>query len=201
MIMSRLRGLSKFQVSNVTLGLSTQDLDNILDTVNCLQLVGHRILIVSGLELRQFQAFSAWLRQEIENQATDTSSADSPEKDTNVDHASTLEYIQGPMRQSGLTRFFDLEGNADQSSQLDLEAKGRSLFERYKREIKVDDKEDSSAKRLPALDKLLKHLDTQCNTVFASIAETQKRNVRFGSPTFLGLGIPACMDMRMLVQV
>ena len=201
MIVSRLRGLSKFQVSNVTLGLSTQDLDNILDTVNCLQLVGHRILIASGSELRQFQAFSAWLRQEIENQSTDASSTDSPEKDTNVDHASTLEYIQGAMTQSELTRFFDLEGNTDQSLQRDLKAEGRSLFELYKRELKLDNKEDPATKRLPAFDALLKHLDTQCNAVFSSIAETQKRNVRFGSPTSLGVGTPACMDMRMLVEV
>ncbi|KAK3168298.1 hypothetical protein OEA41_004745 [Lepraria neglecta] len=199
-IVSRLRGLSKFQVSNVTLGLSTQDLDNILDTVNCLQLVGHRILIASGSELRQFQAFSAWLRQEIENQSTDASSTDSPEKDTNVDHASTLEYIQGAMTQSELTRFFDLEGNTDQSLQWDLKAEGRSLFELYKRELKLDNKDDPATKRLPAFDALLKHLDTQCNAVFSSIAETQKRNVRFGSPTSLGVGTPACMDMRMLVE-
>jgi anaphase-promoting complex subunit 4 len=200
-IVSRLRGLSKFQVSNVMLGLSTQDLDSVLDTVYCLQLVGHRILIASGLELRQFQAFSAWLRQEIDNQSTDAGNADSPEKDTNVDHASTLEYIQGAMTQSELTRFFDLEGDGAHSLRWDLKAEERSLFELYKRELKVESKEGATTKRLPALDALLNHLDDQCSAIFSSITETQKRNVRFGSPTFLGVGTPACMDMRMLIEV
>ena len=183
------------------LGLSTQDLDSVLDTVYCLQLVGHRILIASGLELRQFQAFSAWLRQEIDNQSTDAGNADSPEKDTNVDHASTLEYIQGAMTQSELTRFFDLEGDGAHSLRWDLKAEERSLFELYKRELKVESKEGATTKRLPALDALLNHLDDQCSAIFSSITETQKRNVRFGSPTFLGVGTPACMDMRMLIEV
>lgn len=201
MIVSRLRGLSRFQVSNVTLGLSTQDLDNILDTVNCLQLVGHHILITSGLELRQFSAFSTWLRQEIETQSSDVSTTEAAQKDMNIDYGSTLEYIQGPMNRSQLARFFDLEPGIDKGSQWDLAAEGRSLFELYKKELKVDEREESTGKSLPALDALIRHLHTQCRAVFNNIAETQKRNVRFAYPTYLGVGTPACADMRMLAEV
>ena len=201
MIVSRLRGLSRFQVSNITLGLSTQDLDHILDTVDCLQLVGHHILITSGVELRQFAAFSTWLRQEIETQSSEFSSTEAAQKDVNIDYGSTLEYIQGPMTRSQLTRFFDLEPAIDKGSQWDLAAEGRSLFELYKKELKTDEREEPTGKSLPALDALIEHLHTQCRAVFNNIAETQKRNVRFAYPTSLGTGTPACADMRMLAEV
>ncbi len=200
-LVSRLRGLSKFQVSNVTLGLATQELDNMIDTVNCLQLVAHRILIATGSELRQFQEFSAWLRQEIDTQANDQRSLEPPERDTNIDHVSILEYIQGPMTQSQLINLFNLRGEGDASLQWDLAAEGRSLFELYKREYRNNSDGDSYAKRLPGLDALVKHLNAQCETVFSRIAETQRRNVRFGSPIDVGVGIPECMDMATLVEV
>lgn len=199
--MSRLRGLSRFQLSNADLGLSTQEFDNVLDTLSCLQLMAHQILITSGSELRQFLAFSVWLRQEMDIQASDASVAASAEKDVNVDHASTLEYIQGAMTQSQLNSFFNLEAHAEEEPPWDLAAEGRSLFELYKRGLQNASREDSSANRLPPLDALMKHLDTQCNAIFNGIAETQRRSVRFGAPVYLQKGVPACMDMRMLREV
>jgi anaphase-promoting complex subunit 4 len=200
-IVSRLRGLSKFQPSNVTLGLSTPELDNIIDTVNCLQFVAHQILIVSGSELRQYIAFSTWLRQEIENQASDPSFPEAADEETNIDHANTLLYIEGAMMFSKLKTFFDLEPQTDPSPQWDLTAEGRSLFELYRRELKIASGQDPFAKRLPKLDALINHLDIQCTAVFGSIAETQRRNVRFGTPISLGAGIPTFMDTRMMNEV
>ncbi len=200
-ILSRLRGFSKFLVSNVNFGLSTQDLDNMLDTVNCLQLVAHRILITAGTELRQFQAFSGWLRHEIDTQTTDASSVESTEKDTNIDHASALEYIQGPMMHSRLIDFLNLEEQEEQPLQWNLAAEGSSLLELYKREHHNAIKGNVSGKRLSGLGKLIAHLESQSETVFNRIAETQRRNVRFGAPVSLGQGIFLCMDMRTVVEV
>lgn len=199
--MSRLRGLSKFQASNVALGLSTQELDSILDTVFCLQLVAHRTVIAAGSELRQFQAFSGWLRQEIDTQATDPGSSETIEKDINVDHANTLAYIEGPMMQSKLIGLFNLRDEGDTSSQWDLAAEGRSLFELYKKEYNSNVNGDPSTKRLPGLEALVTHLDAQCEAVFNRIAETQRRNVRFGNPAPVGEGTPTCKDMMTMVEV
>ncbi|KAL9128189.1 MAG: hypothetical protein Q9217_003089 [Psora testacea] len=195
---SRLRGLSKFQVSNVDLGLTTQDLDNVIDTVSCLQLITHQILIISGSELRQFQAFSAWLRQEIDIQASDATNLESLESVMDIDHTSTLEFVRGAMVRSALTQFFDLQGDAHQRNQWDLAAEGGTLFELYKIELKKDTVHDQHAKQLPCLDALISHLNTQCSAVFRGIAETQRRNVRIGPPISLGRIIPNLMDMRML---
>lgn len=200
-LVSRLRGLSRFQLSNANLGLSTQEFDKVLDTVSCLQLMAHQILLTSGLEYRQFLAFSAWLRQEIDVQASEASAADSSDIDVNVDYVNTLEYIQGAMTQSQLTSFFNLEVPAKEQTPWDLAMEGRSLFDLYKRGLQNASNEDSSPSRLPTLDALMKHLDTQCKAIFNRIAETQRRSVRFGAPIYLQNGVPSCMDTRMLHEV
>lgn len=123
------------------------------------------------------------------------------EKDANIDHASTLEYIRGAMLKSRLNEYFNGQVQSIKKSQWDLAAQGRSLFELYKRELNDSTANVPVEQQLPGLDALIAHLDTQCKLVFAKIAETQRRNVRFGSVVSLGKGIPACMDMRMLVEV
>ena len=200
-LVSRLRGLSRFQPSNANLGLSTPEFDSVLDTVNCLQLMAHQILITSSSELRQFLAFSAWLREEIDIQASGTSMAEFAEKDITVDYASTLEYIQGAMTQSRLASFFNLESRAEGEDHWDVAAEERSLFELCKRCLLKASTEDGSTRWLPTFESLMKHLDTQCNAIFNRIAEMQRRSVRFGAPVYLQKGVPSCVDMRMLQEV
>ena len=203
-LLSRLRGLSKFQDSNTALGLSTQQLDNVLDTTASLQLLAHYIMIAASAELRGFSAFSTWLRHEIEIQSTEPGSSaahEAGERDNNIDHASTLEYIRGPMKQSRLFSLFNMDPPIEDRPLWDLNAEGRSLYELYKRELKTACGSNSPEKQLPGLDALVRHLDSQCNAVFAGIASTQKRNIRLGSPVHLGETIPACIDMRMLADV
>ncbi|KAL9615153.1 MAG: hypothetical protein Q9167_000359 [Letrouitia subvulpina] len=200
-LISRLRGLSRFQDANYALGLFTLELDNILDSVNTLQLMAHNILISTCSELQQFYAFSFWLRQEIENQATDPTSAsaqEAAEKDTSVDYGNVLEYIQGAMKESKL---LELLGNRDDHRpKWDLDAEGRSLYQLYKKEVSELNKGASAQKQLPGLDDLIAHLDKQCGLVFGRIAETQRRNVRFGPSIQVGQGVPDCMDMRMVSE-
>ena len=203
-LLSRLRGLSKFQDSSAALGLSTQELDNVLDTTACLQLLAHHVLIAAGSELRGFAAFSAWLKYEIEAQSTEPGSSaaqEASERDPNIDHVSTLDYIRGPMKQSRLFALFNMSPSAQERPQWDLNAEGRSLYELYKRELKTIGEFDSSERQLPGLDALIGHLHLQCRSVFAGIAANQKRNIRLGSPVRLGQVIPESVDMRMLAAV
>lgn len=203
-LLSRLRGLSKFQDSNAALGLSTQELDNVLDTTACLQLLAHHLLIAASSELRGFAAFSAWLKYEIEAQSTEpgsTAAQEASERDPNIDHVSTLDYIRGAMKQSRLFALFNVLPSAQEPPQWDLNAEGRSLYELYKRELKTIGESNTPEKQLPGLDALIGHLNSQCNSVFAGIAANQKRNIRLGSPVRLGQVIPESVDMRMLAAV
>lgn len=126
---------------------------------------------------------------------------ESHEKEPEIDYASTLGYIQGAMMNSRLNKYFNTEVSPDKKSQWDLAAKGRSLYDLYKHELKDRCEDVSAEKHLPGLDTLIAHLEIQCTSVFAGIAETQRRNVRLGSLVSLGKGIPSCIDTRMLAEV
>ncbi|KAL8838983.1 MAG: hypothetical protein Q9170_001913 [Blastenia crenularia] len=200
-LISRLRGLSRFQHSDFALGLSTLELDNALDSANCLQLLSHHLLKCVISELKQFGAFSVWLRHEIEKQAADPSSATAQEiaeKDMGFDHVGILAYIQGAMTQS---RMLIYSGDpADSRPPWDLATEGGVLFELYKRELNSGRNDARLRKKLPGLDGLLDHLQMQSRSLFERIAETQRRKVHFGVPTSLGVGGYSCTDMRMIVE-
>lgn len=206
-LVSRLRGLSKFQDSNATLGLSTQELNNVLDTVNCVQLLAHNILLSTGSELRQFLAFSTWLRCEIETQSADPTSVsaeEAAEKENHIDHAKVLEYIEGAMTKSRLLQFFDVQTPVEVRSSCDLAADGTSLYEMYKQERQRSQQGQSPRSKLPGLKELSTHLGAKCELIFKRIAETQRRNVMFGTPVPLeeyGSNAPRGNDMRMVVEV
>jgi anaphase-promoting complex subunit 4 len=188
----------------MALGLSTQELEALNSTVNCLQFLAHNILISVNLELRQFTAFSVWLHREIEVQSTEPNSAsldESMENDANIDHISVLDYIQGPMSRSRLADFFNLQMAHDTKPKWDLAAEGSSLYELYKKEFKTANQSISVGRQTPGLNALIVHLEAQCDVVFARIAETQRRHVRFGSPIPLGKGFPTSLDMRMVMKV
>lgn len=198
-LVSRLRGLSKFHVTNTTLGLSTQDLNRVLDTVSSLQLVAHHALITANSELHQFFAFSHWLHQEIDTQSSDGNASDNPEKDLNIDHLRTLEYIQGPMMQSQLSAFLSLDYEASVGTQRDLKAEGPSLFDLYTRQV-TSKGSKYPLKYLPGFGALLDHLDGLCSVVFSQIGESQRRNVRIATPISLDKGVPSRTDLRMISE-
>ncbi|KAL9602386.1 MAG: hypothetical protein Q9179_002543 [Wetmoreana sp. 5 TL-2023] len=158
-LISRLRGFSRFQTSDFLLGLSSLELSNMLDTVYCLQLLSNYLLKCADSELQEFGAFSIWLRHEIEKQAADPTSASAQEiaeKDMSFDHASILGYIQGAMRHSRMTIYSD--NPADCSSQWNLNVDGGLLFELYKKELQESVDSLGSRKQLPGLNGLLGHL-------------------------------------------
>ncbi|KAL8642534.1 MAG: hypothetical protein Q9228_000798 [Teloschistes exilis] len=198
-LISRLRGLSRFQPSDIMLGLSTLELDNMLDSVHCLQLVSHHLQKCVGLELQQFAHFSAWLRHEIERQAVDPGTASAQEivdRDTDFDYGSILEYVQGAMTHSQMSIYSGSHG--DTNSQLDLDAGGGLLFELYKKGLIAVGAGYTERKHLPGLDGLVVHFQRQSDSFFEHISESQRRNVHFGIPVQLGQGVPACTDMRMV---
>jgi anaphase-promoting complex subunit 4 len=200
--MSRLRGLSKFQDSNLALGLKTQELDQIFDTLHCLHLLSHTILIYSSLELRQFTSFSSWLRTEIEIQATDPLSVTAEEnlnKDAMPDYPLILEYVQGAMLNSKLYDLLNLQIN-DNRPTWDLMGKDNLSYEQYKQDIRRVREEQNTERKLPGLDSLLTCLNRQCATVFQGIAEAQGRKVRLGDSVQIGTNVTHS-DIRMITQV
>ncbi|MCJ1402966.1 hypothetical protein MMC11_006188 [Xylographa trunciseda] len=201
-LVSRLRGLSRFQESITQLGLGTEELDHMLDTVNCLQLLAHSVLITVGSECRQFSAFSVWLKQEIETQGTTTTSPsdESLEQDLILDHALILEYIQGAMSQSRLSELFGIQPESDGRPDWISVNEDVSIYETYKKEVKRCNQGLRPERKLPGLDGLIARLGKQSTILFHNISEAQKRKVRFGKLVTLGTGKLINADMRMISE-
>ena len=187
----------------MTLGLEVLELDQIFDTVSCIQLLCHTILIYAGSELRQFGAFSAWLRQEIEMQATDPTSVTAEEpadKDVMLDYLLILEYIQGSMQNSKLYELLNIQRPSDERPQWQMPEDQTTLYESYRTEIQKIRQDQRPDRKLPGLDSLLQRLDRQCKIVFQRLAAAQGRKVRLGSLIQFEEGV-AHHDMRMIAQV
>ena len=193
-----------FYESTDSLGLATPELDQIIDTLNCLQLLGHTMLTNASSELVQFAAFSTWLKQEIEVQGIDISSLAADEiveKDHLLDYHKIFEYIQGPMLRSRLIELLGVHPDSDIRSSWDLPGEITPMYSKYKADLKSFVTGGQAEKKLPGMDLLVSRLDRQCRSVFERIAETQKRKARFGEPIFLGRPQIQCLDMRMLFEV
>jgi anaphase-promoting complex subunit 4 len=202
-LVSRLRGLARFQENMTNMGLSTAEQDRVLDTLNCLQLLARFILITADNELHSFTAFALWLKTEIEIQGTSSSSAeDAAEQDRMLDYATVLEYIQGPMLRSELVELFAIQSETDARRLWDPVSEDVSMYEPYKVEVKACvEKRTLPEKRFPGLEALLARLDKQCKGVFEKIAEAQARKVKFGLPIRLGVGRLKSCAIRMVMEV
>ncbi|KAI4233175.1 MAG: hypothetical protein LQ349_004577 [Xanthoria aureola] len=198
-LLSRLRGLSRFHSSDFSLGLSRLEIDNMLDSVNCFQLLAHQLLKCAVAELQQFAAFSTWLRHEIEKQAVDPMSASAQEiagSDMSFDHSGILDYIQGAMQHTQMRAYTLNEMGGGRP--WDLEDEGGPIFELYKTHLNNQSSGFRSQRQLPGFVGLIEHFEKQSRVFFEHVSETQRRNVQIGVPISLGVGNPTCADMRMV---
>ena len=192
-----------FQESITNLGLVTTHLDQLLDSVNCLQLLAHHVLICTSAELRQFLAFSSWLKQEIETQGSNLSPSaaeDSPEHNQMLDYSLVLQYIQGAMLQSRLIDLLATQIVTSEQQPWTVGEQDVCIYELYKQELKFHALGGMPGKIFLSLAALIARLGDQCSVVFSSISETQKRKVRFGEPTLIESGKILCADMRMVAE-
>ncbi|OAX78547.1 hypothetical protein ACJ72_07142, partial [Emergomyces africanus] len=201
-LLSRLIGLSKFHKLSPILGLETTDLERCQDTVDCLNLLSHKVLIHSSRELREFAAFAKWLRHEVGLQAADPLSStyeELTEGSDSLDHGQALGYIQGAMTRSALQDFIQPVPSQSSPDRWEPTGQDSSFYETYKKLLRQQDqKKRTDNIDMPLLGDLTSRLGLQSEKVFKQIAETQRRGILHRSPLTLG---PDCnvavVDMTM----
>lgn len=182
-----------------------------METVDCLNLLSHKILIHSGREVREFAAFSRWLRHEIDLQGADPLSAtmeELVEKSDTIDYSQSLSYIQGAMTRSALDDYIQTPPKRSSpppsTAQRDSTADS-SFYDTYKRLLQLHDQQqdkETNKVTLPPFTDLTSRLGSQCEKVFAQIAETQRRGILHRSPLALDADCdPNAMDMTMDFEV
>jgi anaphase-promoting complex subunit 4 len=197
-LLSRLIGLSKFQKLSEVLGLETSDLNAIVETLDCLHLLAHQIIITANEELTQFHAFSRWLRHQIEMLSAEPMSQtleELMEKTDLVEYPLTLKYIRGALTKSSLRNYIQqlpMMGFArppppSEDNWAPTDGDTRSFYDKFKKLLNQQIKASADAEpvELPKLNNLTKRLGLQFEKVFSQIAVTQKRGILHRSPLTL----------------
>ena len=208
-LLSRLTGLSKFQKLSDVLGLETSSLCAIIETLDCLHLLAHSILIHTNEELKEFLSFSRWLRHEIDVQSAEPLSQTQEElleRADTIDYPTTLKYVRGALTKSALRDFIrqlPMMGvgrpQPPQSSSMDMDkwkptGKDGSFYDMFKKLLSQRNRKDRSAAlggdaaarlELPKLNNLIVRLGTQFEKVSGQIALTQRRGILHRSPLAL----------------
>ncbi|KAJ5901657.1 Anaphase-promoting complex subunit 4 [Penicillium taxi] len=199
-LLSRLVGLSKFQKLSDVLGLDTPKLNAIVETLDCLHLLAHKILIHSNEELHQFAAFSRWLRHEILILNSDPLGQTMEElvgKRDLYEIPTTVKYITGALRKSELRNYIRqlpmLGAPVSQAPATDKwlpDGHDQSFYDQVKllfaqKRKLLNHGGDTSTVDSPKLNDLTKRLEIQFEKVYAEIAETQRRGILHRSPLTL----------------
>ncbi|KAL4976957.1 anaphase-promoting complex, cyclosome, subunit 4-domain-containing protein [Aspergillus desertorum] len=197
-LLSRLIGLSKFQKLSDILGLETSDLNAIVETLDCLHLLAHRIIITANEELTQFHAFSRWLRHQIEMLSAEPMSQtleELMEKTDLVEYPLTLKYIRGALTKSSLRDYiqqlpmmgFPRPPSPSDDKWAPNDGDNRSFYDMFKKMLDQQNKASANAEpvEFPKLNRLTQRLGLQFEKVFSQIAATQKRSILHRSPLTL----------------
>lgn len=197
MLLSRLIGLSKFHKLSDVLGLETSDLNAIVETLDCLHLLAHHILINANEELTQFISFSKWLRHEIDIQSAEPMSQTLEElmEQTDImEYPKTLKYIRGALTKSALRNFIQqlpmmgvprppppstFPPSASDKWAPTGHGHDRSFYETFKKLLQQQrqSQDGYGSVELPKLNDLTKRLGLQFEKVFGQIALTQRRGI------------------------
>jgi anaphase-promoting complex subunit 4 len=199
-LLSRLIGLSKFQKLSDVLGLDTIKLNAIGETLDCLHLLAHRILLHANEELQQFSSFSNWLRYEINIlnlEPLSQTMEDAQEKRDSIEVPITVEYITGALTKSALRNYIRqlpmmgvVQPPAPVTDKWLPDGHDRSFYDTFKsllqqQRLAQNKGGNGSSVETPKLNDLTKRLGIQFDKVFAEIALTQRRGILHRSPLTL----------------
>ncbi|KID89182.1 WD40/YVTN repeat-like-containing domain protein [Metarhizium guizhouense ARSEF 977] len=176
-ILSRLRGLAQFYDDRDDIGYSVTQTSRLLDIIACLGLVGHKILSNVMDELEHFNAFSTWLRFQIDRQASSSTTADElTEKEATMDTSKVLTYIENYLTHSPLDVYFDQVSEEDWQADFDHIEDGVGILPILDAQLKKQESGQASRKALPHVDFLVSYVTTCSSRIFKDIAEATKRS-------------------------
>ncbi|KAK4235496.1 anaphase-promoting complex subunit 4 [Achaetomium macrosporum] len=187
-VLSRLLGIARFHESEEKIGFDEAQINKLMDIVSCLMLVAHKVLTTVMDELEHFNAFSTWLRFEIDKQASSSVSEEITETEATMDYAKVLVYIQHYMTSSPLALYFDEAAKEDYIKDQEMVEPGPSLLDLLDKQLHEQEAGRPYMKVLPRVGFLVNYLTSRANTVFQGIAEAEKQGVHFGQATEVTIG-------------
>ncbi|KAB5570611.1 anaphase-promoting complex, cyclosome, subunit 4-domain-containing protein [Coniochaeta sp. 2T2.1] len=200
-ILSRLRGIARFEEHSSDIGFTAAQIAKLIDVVQTLYAVSYKVLRMVIKELVLFAKFSSWLRLEIDKLASSTMTDELLERQANVDCPKVLKYIKDYLTTSPMGIFFDDVDRADSDMGWSQADDGVSLRELLETQVKRHQAGQPYLKAVPKLDFLVDYLTSKSAAVLKAIAETQRRRVRIAPTTKLELaGGISRYDVRLCPQ-
>jgi anaphase-promoting complex subunit 4 len=184
-ILSRLRGIARFEEASNDIGFTTAQILKLIDIVQSIYAVCYKMMRIVIKELVLFAKFSSWLRLEIDKLASSTLTDELLERQANVDCPKVLKYIKDYLVTSPLSIFFDDVAREDYTKDWDQADEGASLREMVEKQVKRHEAGQPYMKAMPQLEFLVTYLTSRTGAILNAIAETQRRRVRFGPTTRL----------------
>ncbi|KAH8909786.1 anaphase-promoting complex component Cut20/Apc4 [Coniochaeta sp. PMI_546] len=200
-ILSRLRGIARFEECSNDIGFTAAQITKLIDIVQSLYAACYKMLRMVMKELVLFAKFSSWLRLEIDKLASSTVTDELLERQANVDCPKVLKYIKDYLTSSPMSIFFCDVEKEDYTRDWERADDGASLREMLEKQINRYQAGQPYMKALPQLEFLVNYLTSRSATVLAAIAETQRRRVRFAPTTRLEMdGVISKYDIRMCAR-
>ncbi|KAK3295716.1 anaphase-promoting complex, cyclosome, subunit 4-domain-containing protein [Chaetomium fimeti] len=187
-ILSRLLGIARFHGPRKNIGFDEAQIMKLMDIVSCLMMVSHKILTTVMDELEYFNAFSIWLRLEIDKQGSSSVTEELSEKEATMDNPRVLSYIQHYLANSPLSVYFDEVAKEDYIKDQEMVAPGVSLLDLLDKQLREQEGGRPYMKVFPRIDFLLNYLVTSSSAVFDGIANAEKQGVKFGQATEVSVG-------------
>lgn len=200
-ILSRLRGIARFEECSNDIGFTAAQITKLIDIVQSLYAACYKMLRMVMKELVLFAKFSSWLRLEIDKLASSTVTDELLERQANVDCPKVLKYIKDYLTSSPMSIFFCDVEKEDYTRDWERADDGASLREMLEKQINRYQAGQPYMKAVPQLEFLVNYLTSRSATVLAAIAETQRRRVRFAPTTKLEMdGVISKYDIRMCAR-
>ncbi|KAL9616781.1 MAG: hypothetical protein Q9160_008378 [Pyrenula sp. 1 TL-2023] len=180
-IVSRLFGLASYVPAAQALGLNVQRIERVRDMLDCVNLLGEKLLLRVGKEHRAFEKFIRWLKLEVEIQSAEEGGQtwqELCEGRDSIDIVGVLGFISGTIGERNICDFIDERKRPDEIetwSPLDAKA---PFYEKYKALIRPD----AGTQDAPKLHELMGYLASLCDKVFCHIGETLRKNIICGKP-------------------
>lgn len=105
-LLSSLRGVATYYQDTGVFDVPPRKMTVALEMLQNLRVLSYHLLHFAGVERKQFSAFSAWLRYEIDTLGADASAAeDAVEQDPGLGYTKVLAYIKDPLSTSKVRAF------------------------------------------------------------------------------------------------
>ncbi|POS76498.1 hypothetical protein DHEL01_v205107 [Diaporthe helianthi] len=187
LILSRLSGIARFHEDEDHVGFTNIEITRLVDILSALNLICHRILLITMEELELFRIFSSWVRLTIDRVSSTAVPDDLMEKEALLDPAKILRYIERYLVSSPMAIHFAKVPKGDWDEDWQRMQDCSAVSDELDKQLKLQDAGKSCTKGLAKMAFVVDLLTMKAEGVFKNIAEAEKRSVRFGQALKLEL--------------